>query len=77
MVTEIEDTGEILFEDGDQSSVEPLPPELQGAVVGLGRLPKVLLRMGRLFHLRRQEIVSRSGERTHVRLTYQRDAGRS
>ena len=72
----IEDTGEIVFEDGPdagQRTVEPAPAELSGAVLGLGRLPDVVQRMGRLFRLRRREIVSRGGERTHVRLTYRRD----
>ena len=33
--------------------------------------PAVLRLMGRLFRLRRREVVSRSGERTRLRLTYE------
>jgi hypothetical protein len=73
MGAEIEDTGEIVFEDSGEARVEPVPPELRAALLGLGRLPKVMRRMGHLFRLRRQEVVSRSGERTHVRLTYRRE----
>jgi hypothetical protein len=76
MGNDIEDTGEIVFEDTPrpgQQTVEPAPPEWRGAVFGLGRLPEVVQRMGHLFRLRRREVVSRSGERTHLRLTYRRD----
>jgi hypothetical protein len=74
MARDIEDTGEIVFEDGpslEERTVEAAPERL-GLASGIGRFPNVLRHMGRMFRLHREEIVSRSGERTHVRLTYRR-----
>lgn len=76
MPPEIDDTGEIVFEDlprPGQRIVEPAAPEWSGPVFGLGRLPEVVRRMGHVFRLRREEVVSRGGERTHVRVIYRRD----
>jgi hypothetical protein len=70
----IEDTGEIVFEDGpslEERTVEPAP-ETWGLATGRAGFPDLLRHMGRMFRLHREEIVSRGGERTHVRLTYRR-----
>jgi hypothetical protein len=72
MSKDIEDTGEIVFEDGPtERSVEAAPREWE-LENGAGESPTLVRRMGRLFQLHREEIVSRSGERTHFRLTYRR-----
>ena len=74
MGSDIEDTGELVFEDGptlQERSVEAAPGEW-GLAAGVGRFPRIVHRMGRLFRLHREEIVSRGGERTHFRLTYRR-----
>jgi hypothetical protein len=72
MGSNIEDTGEIVFEDGPtQPRVEPAPGEWE-LENGAGASPTFVRRMGRLFRLHREEIVSRAGERTHFRLTYRR-----
>jgi hypothetical protein len=72
MARDIEDTGEILFEDGlTDLSVEAAPREWD-LENGARHSPPLVRRMGKLFRLHREEIVSRSGERTHFRLTYRR-----
>jgi hypothetical protein len=80
MRNDIEDTGEILFEDDPEpghQTVQAAPVEWTGAVFGLRRLPEIVDRMGRRFRLRRTEVVSRSGERTHIRVVYRPDTKKS
>jgi hypothetical protein len=77
MGSDIEDTGEILFEDGPtERHAEAAPREWElensGLTTGARRYPTFIRRVGRLFRLQREEIVSRGGERTHFRLTYRR-----
>jgi hypothetical protein len=65
-----EDTGEIVFEDsgeGEARFVETVP---EGLDLGSGQFPRAIFRKGRVFRLRRREIVSRIGEPTHLRVIY-------
>ena len=74
MASDIEDTGEIVFEegqDGERRMIEPAPPSWSGDT-GFGSFPDVVKRMGRFFRLHRKELVSHNGERTYLRLTYRR-----
>ena len=72
MRNDIEDSGEIVFEDGPTGRTVEAAPETWGLTTGAGKSPTFISRMGRLFRLHREEIVSRSGEPTHFRMTYRR-----
>jgi hypothetical protein len=63
MAGESEEPVEVVFENGGRE-VEYASEE------GARRLSSRLLRRGHLFRLRRREVVARSGERTHLRITY-------
>jgi hypothetical protein len=67
---EDEEPDEVVYEDGDTRTVERNP-------VGSSDYPQWVKRLGHWFHLLRREVVSRSGERTHNRVTYRSegDAG--
>jgi hypothetical protein len=67
MAGESEEPVEVVFENGGRE-VEHASEE------GAWRLSSRLLRRGHLFRLSRREVVSRSGERTHLRITY-KDTG--
>jgi len=66
----LEDTGEIVFEDGESPDARSVESLADGMDLGAGRFPRVVQHAGRLFRLRRREIVSRTGEPTHLRVTY-------
>ena len=58
-----EEPDEIVYEEGDTRTVERIP-------VGSSDYPQWVRRLGHRFRLLRREVVSRSGERTHGRITY-------
>jgi len=60
---EDEERDEIVYEEGDSRTVER-------SAVGSSDYPRWVRRFGHRFHLLRREVVSRSGERTHGRVTY-------
>lgn len=58
-----EEPDEIVYEEGDRRTVERIP-------AGSWDDPLWVRRLGHRFRLLRREVVSRSGERTHGRVTY-------
>jgi hypothetical protein len=69
MADPVEDTDEIVFEDEyAHRRVERAAAEDLG--FGAARFPAAIKRVGRVFRLRRRELVSRAGEVTHLRVTY-------
>ena len=69
LVTNDEEPDEIVYEDDEGRTVEWQP---EGA-----NYPRWVKKLGHWFRLRRSEVVSRSGERTHNRVTYKSEEPRS
>ena len=58
-----EEIAEVVYEEDGRRYVERVPD-------GYSSFPSAIQRLGRVFRLRRREVVSRSGELTHMRVTY-------